>query len=600
MAEIVLCPLLQVIFEKVTSHVMKKIADNFGLQKEIDKLEHTLQIIQAVLEDAEERQVKEKALKLWLTELKEVAYDTDNLIDEFFYKSATRSRTNFFRQVTVLIPPPELKEIRRRLDMLAVQRLNFNLKEGFVKRECEVEGRRQTGSFVIESEVFGREEDKQAIIVLLLNGEGGVQRDISVISIVGLGGLGKTTLAQLVYNDERVEKSFELKIWVCVNQEFSVRKIMKLIIESVTKHKCDFLGMDVLQSQLRHLLHGKRYLLVLDDVWNEDQDEWDKLRISLSDCAKGSKVIITTRNTKVALIVGTIPPYCLKGLSHDDCWTLFKQRSFACGEGHPNLLAIGREMVKKCGGVPLAAKALGSLMRFKREEWEWLDVLESDLWNECEGESGILPALRLSYSHLPSHLKCCFTYCSVFPKNYVIEKDSLVQLWIAEGLIKSNDNARQSLEETGNDFFNNLMWMFFFQNVNKVGDSCVTECKMHDLVHDLAQSIAGDEFILLEHSLLPKHRAQIRHSSVVCGSELHTIPESLYEAKKLRTLNLLFPRGNLGEVPPNLFSSFRYLRALNLSGSGIKRLHNSVSCLISLRDWKSPRPQTAASPTTCR
>ncbi|KAK2660011.1 hypothetical protein Ddye_006544 [Dipteronia dyeriana] len=584
MAEVVLCPLLQVIFEKLTSQLMKIITRiSHGFKEEIEKLEHTLQIIQAVLEDAEERQVKEKAMKIWLTELKEVAYDADNLIDEI-YKSVTRTRTSIVRIPSNIEFFPKLKEIRGRLDMLAVQRHNFNLKEGFVKRECDVEGRRQTGSFVIESEVFGREEDKQAIIeLLLLKGEGGVQRDISVVSIVGLGGLGKTTLAQLVYNDERVEKSFDLKIWVCVNQEFNVRMIMKLIIESITKHKCDFLGMDVLQSQLRRLLHGKRYLLVLDDVWNEDQDEWDKLRISLSDCAKGSKVIITTRNTKVALIVGTIPPYCLKGLSHDDCWALFKQRAFACGEGHPNLLAIGREMVKKCGGLPLAAKALGSLMRFKREEWEWLHVLESDLWNECEGESGILPALRLSYSHLPSHLKCCFTYCSVFPKNYVIKKDDLVQLWIAEGLIKSNDNARQSVEETGNDFFNNLMWMFFFQNVNKVGDGCVTECKMHDLVHDLAQSIAGDEFIILEHGRLPRHLAQIRHSSVVCGSELHTIPESLYEAKKLRTLNLLFPRGNLGEVPPNLFSSFRYMRALNLSGSGIKRLHNSVSCLIFLR-----------------
>lgn len=593
MAEIILCPLLQVIFDKVASGLLKQIALKFGYEEEIDKLRHTLNIIRAVVEDAEERQVREKALKIWLAELKEVAYDVENLLDEFCLEAIiARTARPFCQKVLSDFLPslkpfafylelfPKLREIRKRLDVLAAER---SLKEGVVKIGCDVESRRQTGSFVIESEVVGREEDKEAMIDLLVsNGASGFNRKISVIPIVGLGGIGKTTLAQLAYNDERVTKSFELKVWVCVNEDFNVRKIMKLIIESVTLNKCDFLGMDVLQSQLRHLLHGRRCLLVLDDVWNEDHEEWDKLRISLSDGAKGSHVIVTTRSAKVAMIVGTIPPYYLKGLSHDDCWALFKHRAFAPGEEYLNFLPIGKEIVKKCGGIPLAAKALGSLMRFKREEGDWLYVQESDLWNACEGENRILPALRLTYSHLPSHLKCCFTFCSVFPKNFVIKKDNLIHLWIAEGLIQSKDE-RKTLEDIANDYFNDLMWMFFFQDVNKDSDGNVLECKMHDLIHDLAQSVVGVEFVVLEHGHIPTHLAQTRHSSVVCDSELQTIPESLYEAKKLRTLNLLFPKGDLGEAPPNLFSSFRYLRTLNLSGSGIKRLHGSISCLISLR-----------------
>ncbi|KAJ4701527.1 Disease resistance protein [Melia azedarach] len=595
MAEIVLCPLLQVIFDKVASGLLKDIALRCGFDEEIDKLRHTLNTIRAVVEDAEERQVKEKALKIWLAELKEVAYDVDNLLDEFCLDAIIARRQRFMTKVLSDFLPslkpfavylelfPKLKEIRKSLDVLAVERLDFGLKEGVVQRRSDVEGRRQTGSFVIESEVVGREQDKEAIIELLSsNQESGFNRKISVIPIVGLGGIGKTTIAQLAYNDERVTESFELKIWVCVNEDFNVRKIMKLIIESVTFNKCDFLGMDVLQSQLRHLLRGKRYLLVLDDVWNEDDDEWDKLRISLTDGAEGSKVIVTTRSAKVAVVVGTISPYYLKGLSHDDCWELFKQRAFAPGEADLNFLPIGKEIVKKCGGIPLAAKALGSLMRFKKEEGEWLYVQESDLWNECEGENRILPALRLSYSHLPSNLKCCFAYCSVFPKNWVIKKDDVIHLWIAEGLIQSN-YERKSLEDVGNDYFNGLRWMFFFQDVNKDSDGNVIECKMHDLIHDLAQSVVGDEFVILEHGHVPAHLAQTRHSSVVYDSELRTIPESLYEAKKLRTLNLLNSKGDLGEAPPNLFSSFRCLRSLNLSGSGIKRLHNSISCLISLR-----------------
>lgn len=593
MAEIVLCPLLQVIFDKVASGLLKSIALKFGYEEEIDKLRHTINLIRAVVEDAEERQVREKALKIWLADLKEVAYDVDNLLDEFCLDAITARTQGFYyhkvlRDFLPSLKPfavylelfPKLREIRKRLDVLAAER---SLKEGVVKIGSDVESRRQTGSFVIESEVVGREEDKEAVIDLVAsNGASGFSRKISVIPIVGLGGIGKTTLAQLAYNDEKVTKSFELKIWVCVNEDFNVRKIMKLIIESVTLSKCDFLGMDVLQSQLRRLLRGRRYLLVLDDVWNEDHEEWDKLRVSLSDGAEGSHVIVTTRSAKVATIVGTIPPYYLKGLSHDDCWTLFKQRAFAPGEEYLNFLPVGKEIVKKCGGIPLAAKALGSLMRFKREEGDWLYVQESDLWNACEGENRILPALRLSYSHLPSHLKCCFTFCSVFPKNFVIKKDNLTHLWIAEGLIRSKDE-RKTLEEIANDYFNDLTWMSFFQDVNKDSDGNVLDCKMHDLIHDLAQSVVGGEFVVLEHGHIPRHLAQTRHSSVVCDSDLQTIPESLYEAKKLRTLNLLFSKGDLGEAPPKLFSSFRYLRTLNLSGSGIKKLHSSISCLISLR-----------------
>ncbi|XP_044499793.1 disease resistance protein RGA2-like isoform X1 [Mangifera indica] len=592
MAEIILCPLLEVVLNKVASRLLKEVALTYGFEDEIDKLRHSLSIIQAVVEDAEERQVNEKALRIWLADLKEVAYDIDGLFDVFDL-DVVMSRSHYGFGMKKFLPSlkpvaaylellPKLKEIRKRLEFLAAEKVRFSLKQQVVETRCDAEEKRQTGSFVIESEVVGRDQDKEAILELVLsNGGSGFNGRFSVIPIVGLGGLGETTLAQLAYNDERVTEYFELRIWVCVNEEFNVRRIMKMIIESVTVSRSDFLGMDVLQSQLRSLLRGRRYLLVLDDVWNEDPDEWDKLRISLSDGGEGSKVIVTTCSTKVALLVGTASPFYIKTLSDDDCWLLFKQRAFAPGEDYPKLEAIGREIVRKCGGIPMAAKALGSLMRFKREEEEWLYVQESDIQNACEGEDGVLRALRLSYSHLPSHLKCCFAYCSVFPKNYVIKKENLIHLWIAEGLIQSKE--RKSLEDIGNEYFTDLMWMFFFQDVNKDCDGSVTECKMHNLIHDLAQSVAGDESVVLVHGNVSKHLARTHHSSVVCDSELQTIPESLYEAKKLRTLNLLFSKGNLGEAPPKVFSSFRCLRALNLCGSGIKKLSDSIASLVSLR-----------------
>ncbi|GMI77346.1 hypothetical protein like AT3G14470 [Hibiscus trionum] len=596
MAEIIVSPLLQVVFEKLANTLLQEIADRLGLKREVRKLQRTLYLIREVLADAEEQQLSNRALRLWLTDLKEVAYEIEDLLDELSLESIQyRNPGTFAQQVRSFIPSlvqaagciellPRLKQIKETLEMLAGDMSSFNLKGDNSYRNTRKRGVRQTGSFVVESEVLGRENDKVRVIDQLLSSNNASSMgDISVVSIVGLGGIGKTTLAQLVYNNHIVASHFDLKIWVCIGDDFDVGKIMVSIIESVSKSKCNVFGMDALQLRLHELLLGKRYLLVLDDVWNEDDSEWEKFRMSLRSGAEGSRIIVTARSKKVALIMESAYTHPLEGLPDDDCWGLFKQRAFgSIGKEHQNLFPIGRQIVKKCGGVPLAAKTLGSLMRFKRNEREWLVVQESDLWDVSQTENGILPALRLSYSHLPSHLKACFAYCTIFPKNYIIKREKLIQLWIAAGLIQSPE-GRRSLEYLGNEYFEDLVWIFFFQDVQKNGSGYITDCKMHDLIHDLAQSIVGNEFKRLEHDNMTENLSEVRHSTVVCNFSLYTVPEALYAAKKLRSLILLLPKGDLGEVPSEIFSSFRHLRVLDLSGSGIKRLHDSISSTIFLR-----------------
>ncbi|PON68285.1 NB-ARC domain, LRR domain containing protein [Parasponia andersonii] len=600
MADVVLSPLLQVVLDKLATPFLETVSDYYGIKNEIRKFWRTLPMVHAVLEDAEDQQLTNRPLRLWLEELKQVAYDLEDLIDEFS-PEAVKSRNpfgnhSFSDQVSVLIPTPfgqflnfrdllgKLNQVKGTLESLVAEKSNFNLRESVISNRGNRTRRRarQTGSFIIESEVFGRDEDKERVVKLLVSNDRS-RGDVLIVSVVGLGGLGKTTLAQLAYNDERVASHFDLRIWVCVNDEFDLVKIMISIIEGESRSKYEFLGMDVLQFRLRELLLGKRYLLVLDDVWNEDQSEWDNLLKLLKSGGEGSSVLVTSRSEKVASIMGTTCIYHLQGLSEESCWDLFKQRAFGNNEGdRSNLFPIGKQIVKKCGGVPLAVKTLGSLMRFKKEEREWLFVMESGLWDMSESESGALPALRLSYSHLPPHLKGCFAYCSIFPKNYVIKKEKLIHLWIAAGFIRSPEGMK-SLEFVGNECFNDLVWIFFFQDIQKSGDGNIIECKMHDLIHDLAQSVAGREFTMMEHDSTARDLSVIRHSSVVCNFKLHTIPEALYEAKMLRTLILLLPKGNLGEVPSGLFSSFRYLRVLDLSGSGIKKLHESISSFVFLK-----------------
>ncbi|TXG47845.1 hypothetical protein EZV62_027139 [Acer yangbiense] len=384
-----------------------------------------------------------------------------------------------------------MRDIRERLDEIAEERSKFHLIEGGVQGRLDVLENRQTGSIIAQSEVYGRDEDKEKIIQRLVEIVADSD-DISVYPIVGIGGLGKTTLAQMVFNDERAMRHFELRIWVCISEDFGVKRIIKAIIESATGSACEALDLDPLQKRLQGILNGKRYLLVLDDVWNEDQEKWDRL--------------------------------------------LFKERAFGHDtEGHPNHVALGKEIMKKCGGVPLAVKSLGSMMRYKSEENQWQSVVESELWNLSQDENSILPALRLSYSNLPSKLRQCFAYCAIFPKGFTIEKELLIQLWMANGFIPFTEKLDP--EDIGNEICNELCWRSFLEDIEKGDDFYYgRRFKMHDLVHDLAQSIMEDECFSKEiESSTNISKRTCHFTSVNSQWNSYPFPKALYQVETLRT-----------------------------------------------------------------
>nr|DAD42482.1 TPA_asm: hypothetical protein HUJ06_000712 [Nelumbo nucifera] len=603
MAEAVLSTLLQAIFEKTVSEVFEEFGLFGGAKKEVKKLRSTLSTIQAVLEDAKDRQVTDKALRIWLRNLKDVAYDADDLLDEYLIEAlhkkvethhihATirdhirKQVRNFFSTSNPFIfhyrMRRQLKEIGERLDLIAGERFKFHLKDRIIDRRDGLIGRLQTDSSLVESEIYGRGDDKEKIIKFLIHE--GNDDDVSVIPIVGMGGLGMTTLAKLAYNDERVVRHFEQRIWVCVSVDFDVRMLVRAIIESATGKRCDCLDMEPMQRRLKEMLTRKRFLLVLDDVWNEDYEKWDRMKLLLRCGAGGSKIIVTTRSEKVALITGTVTSHGLDGLPEDACWSLFKQRAFQFEneKESSSLVSIGKEIVKKCRGVPLAAKTLGSLMCFKREKSEWLSVKDSDIWDIIGGENGILPALRLSYDNLPSYLQQCFAYCSIFPKDYKMKREKLIHLWVAEGFVQAS-GGNKPLEEVGNEYFNELLWRSFFQDVIKESDGIILECKMHDLVHDLARSVAGIDCSIVNANKQVTIPIGVRHSSLVCNEMVLALPGVLPNAKNLRSFLLLFGWRKISRVSRNLILSFRSLRVLDLSYSGIKKLSKSIATLKHLR-----------------
>ncbi|XP_057957442.1 putative disease resistance protein RGA3 [Malania oleifera] len=399
-----------------------------------------------------------------------------------------------------------------------------------------------------------------------------------------MGGIGKTTLAQLIYNDERVKEHFDVRIWVCVSENFDVKRILKEILESLTKESCGIQNLDTILENIKDKLEGKKYLLVLDDVWNEVENKWEDFRsrlLPVSSKKVGNGIVVTTRSDKVASIMKPHSSYCLGKLTEENCRAIFEQKAFVDG-GAPktqDFIDIGRGIVKKCGGVPLAAKVLGGIMGFKREKQEWLSILESETSNLRESEDGIIAVLKLSFDNLPSvSLKQCFAYAAIFPKDYVIKRVKLIKLWMAQGFLESSQECGLVMEDKGNEYFNVLLQNSLFQDVERDVYGDIETCKMHDLVHDLAQSVSKSEILVLEGGYQGNEIPAVRHLSLTDYEEgKHIVGKD--NGKKLRTLIL----SGVVNVSDELLVYSKCLRVLDLSQSEIKVLPDSVGKLKHLK-----------------
>ncbi|XP_048426213.1 putative disease resistance protein RGA4 isoform X2 [Pyrus x bretschneideri] len=574
----------------------------YGVKDELKKLEKTVTKIKNVLLDAEEKKANHEVTE-WLKSLEDAVYDVDDLLDEFYTEARWRQMVignKISKQVRLFFSRSnqlvfrlkighKIKEIRETLNVIETDR-GFHLDERL--QEARVLTReRQTHSFVRKEEIIGRDKEKREIVGLLLDPI--PEENVSIISLVGIGGLGKTALAQLVFNDETVKKHFELKIWICVSDKFELTVLVKKIIESATSRTQGNLELDQLQNDLRKLIDGKRYLLVLDDVWNENREKWLSLKSLLMGGARGSIIFITTRSEVVAKISDTNKPYILRGLEEKESWSLFKQMAFKTEQEseNPSIKAIGVEIVGKCKGIPLAIRTIGRMLYSKNRENEWLAFKNNDLSKVNQEASDILPTLRLSYDILPSHLKHCFAYCSLFPKDYKIDIKTLVNLWVAQGFVKSLDQ-NESLEDVGYKYFLELAWRSFFQEVTYDQFGMISSCKMHDLMHDLAKSVSGMEITIVD-KREDNFSEKLRHVSFEFPIDLwlfQKIPTSLLKAHKLRTFysigeyRLFFhDDGSIKSFCNAIASNFKSLRMLNLYDLDIRALPNSVRKLRHLR-----------------
>ncbi|KAK3199401.1 hypothetical protein Dsin_022816 [Dipteronia sinensis] len=607
--EAFLSALVGLLVDELRSSEMLKFARQQKVWNELKKWEKNLKKIQAVLQDADDKQITSPVLKLWLEDLRDLAFDLEDLLDDFATTQYLQQKSMNKFKVRIMIPScfsgvmfnvsmtPKIKEMSLRLQDILTQKDDFHLREIVSEGRKNFTYQRLPSTSLVESNnVFGRENDKEAIIELLFKNQnpdgGGV---IGVIPICGMAGIGKTTLAQLVYNDERVTYgpySFDFKIWVHVFEDFDLVKITKTILQTISYETYDVSDLNNLQVMLREKLIGKKFLLVLDDVWNENYTSWCVLRRPFTTADHGSQVIVTTRNHGVGSIMGTVATYHLKLLSHEDCMSLFARHALGTRnfDEYPDLKLIGEEIVKKCKGLPLAAKAMGGLLRTKLDRGEWETVLNSKMWNFPEERINIIPALRLSYYYLPSHLKRLFAYCSIFPKDYEFNKDELILLWMAEGFLP-NQRVKKQVEDAGRSYFNELLSRSFFER------SSSKHFVMHDLIHDLAQYVSREICFnancKFENDGLDGTLRKTRHLAFTrCVYDVSERFEDCYKMKYLRTLIALPIHHQspwtaccyLSEIVlSKMLQTFRCLRSLCLSGYYIRELPNSIGDLKHLR-----------------
>ncbi|XP_021738792.1 putative disease resistance protein RGA1 [Chenopodium quinoa] len=609
MAEGIISDLVAKSLVSLGKPAFKEVVSWWGARDDLKKLENTMTFIQARVCDAERRQEGENSelIKLWLRKLKQVLYRADDLFDHVLTldRQNMRVERSTLAKVSILFSKSgpffnnrklahEIKSIRKELDAIKSDmdglNLSANLVAGLPLPMERLISNRQTASFVKVEDVIGRENDKNIIIGMLFDPKFDDGKRITVIPIVGFGGLGKTTLAQLIFNDEIIRKHFHLTEWVCVPEVGDQNTIMRRVYQSFTGDKdSDRLLVGQIKSGIQKSIKDKKYLLVLDDIWDESRDSWLDLLNLLGCGASGSRVIVTTRSANVAKVVGTTEAHNLGLLTTEESWNLFKQFSFNLKqeESNPILTIFAKEIVDSCGNVPLAIRVVGGLLYSVNSEKEWQRIRNARLSKtKLKEDNNIMQVLKLSYDYLSPPLKQCFAYCSLFPKDYSYYKNHLVRFWMAQGYFDPSSS------EIGEQYYMELLGRNLFHNPEFSEEGNIIFCEMHDLVHDLAQDIAGEEMKLLVEPSNLITTDGVMHVSVEvewlenAGWEA---PVSLLAARKLRSLRLFSFDwiNNTSIIKASslemMVLKFQCLRVLNLMGMKIFVVPNTVGKLRHLR-----------------
>ncbi|CDP11633.1 unnamed protein product [Coffea canephora] len=587
------------------------------VRRQVERLGNDLEWMRCFLKDAEQRQDEDARIRNWVSLIRAAAYDAEDIIEifaskvEFFTKNkglVTKLTYYPLKIVNLYKIGKEIESLQMRLNDIADRREKYgirNLEEGMSSRGEEFRRLRRTSPFSEDKDIVGFEEITKFLVAELLKQD----KNRRVVSIVGMGGAGKTTLAKKVYNHADVREGFNCRAWVCVSSSYGHKEMLRSIIKQLNTvdnkllETLEKMDEQDLERRLYQDLQDKCYLVVLDDVWKEEA--WDCLARAFPDVNTSSRLLITSRNRGVPLHADALSiPHDLKTLGQEDSWQLFLRKALGHGDnaGCPlDLEEVGKEIARRCAGLPLAITVIGGLLLTKKRlKSEWEKVLNSFNANLSRSQSGVSAILELSYADLPSNLKFCFLYLGLFPEDYMISVRKFIHMWAAEGIMQKRD--AENLEEIAAYDLEQLFSRNMVQVAEMTVDERIKSCRVHDLLRELAIRKAEDENFFQIHDtrydkisrylavhILPRDKNYFWTSTPPLRSLLffnvrfdrEDISLSFKSFRKLRILDL----ENV-KMPYNLpkeIGEVRLLRYLSLLETSISRLPHSVGCLRCLQ-----------------
>ncbi|KAL6658407.1 hypothetical protein ACP70R_003993 [Stipagrostis hirtigluma subsp. patula] len=577
-----------------------------GVSGEIQKLDDKLKGLKDILADADRRDITDRTVKALVRKLRIVMYDATDILDLCQLKALEQGPSRdmgCFNPLLFCLKDPlrahdigrRIKNLNQRLDNIKEESTTFNFSSiaPYQYHNKKVEPSRavclETSGELDEFGVVGEkiEEDTTYLVELLTKEDKTIHayNKIMVFAIVGVGGIGKTTLAQKIFNHDIIKEKFKKRLWLSVNKDFNKNDLLRrAIIEAGGDHKADRNAMTTLVETLKETLKEHKALLVMDDVWNHQAWE-DVLKTPLTNSlAPGSRVLVTTRHDMVARGMKAVEPYHrVDKLEPEDAWSLLKMQVVrnANDEPHVEMLKdIGMKIIANCDCLPLAVKVMGGLLRQKKtRKAKWENVLKDSIWSVNEMPEELNHAVYLSYQDLQTSVKSCFLHYSLLPKRLFFV-DDIVGMWISEGIIHGDPSDH--LEELARKYYDVLIERNLLEPNGDYIDQSV--CNMHDVVRSFAHYVARDEALVahrgevgIPSKLNPKNL--IRLSMEYNGSD-DLEWSSLQEHISLRTLILV---GQVKFKIGDSLACFSSLRLLHIEVEEFDPLTESLYHLKHLR-----------------